>query len=158
MKVRRAVTGDEVTLRSLRLQALTDQPDAFGSTHQRELARTTPDWFRWIDPGPSFILEVTEGEASGIVAGSHDGADASTVQLLAMWVHPLARRTGAADLLVEAVLEWARSELADTATLWVTEGNWSAIRLYQRNGFTLTGQHQRRERDARSELEMSRVL
>src|ERR1700687_1894221 len=55
--VRRAVTGHEPVLRALRLQALTDSPKAFSSTFERELARTTEDWQRWLAPGVTFILE-----------------------------------------------------------------------------------------------------
>jgi hypothetical protein len=54
---RRAALGDEPVLRELRLQALSEAPDAFGSTYERELARTTSDWQRWLSPGVTFILE-----------------------------------------------------------------------------------------------------
>lgn len=44
--VRRAAPGDAPTLRTLRLEALAEAPEAFASTYHRELARTTPDWQR----------------------------------------------------------------------------------------------------------------
>jgi hypothetical protein len=56
-KLRRAELGDEPTLRELRLEALSEAPDAFGSTYEREVARTTADWQRWMSPGVTFILE-----------------------------------------------------------------------------------------------------
>ena len=99
MSVRRAVIGDEPILRELRLQALSDAPDAFGSTYERELARTTSDWQRWLSPGVTFILEEPRG-ASGIVAGGRDGSDPAIVHLMAMWVHPTRRGTDAGDRLV----------------------------------------------------------
>jgi hypothetical protein len=74
MIVRRAVVGDEPILRALRLQALSDAPDAFGSTYERELGRTIWDWRRWLSPGVTFILEGPQGD-SGIVAGSRDAGD-----------------------------------------------------------------------------------
>lgn len=43
--VRRTVVGDEAILRDLRLQAMSDAPEAFGSTYERELwvvSRTRP--------------------------------------------------------------------------------------------------------------------
>jgi len=100
--VRRAVIGDEPVLRALRLQALTDSPGAFSSTYERELARTIEDWRRWLAPGVTFILEVG-GEPCGLVAGSRDPDDFSVVHLMAMWVHPDFRGTGAADVLVSSV-------------------------------------------------------
>jgi hypothetical protein len=57
MNVRRAILGDESVLRALRLEALSDAPEAFGSTYARELARTTADWQRWFAPGITLILE-----------------------------------------------------------------------------------------------------
>ena len=44
LEIRRAVIGDEGVLRDLRVQALTDAPEAFGSTLEREMARTIEDW------------------------------------------------------------------------------------------------------------------
>jgi len=38
-RVRRAQIGDEAVLRDLRLRAMLDAPDAFGSTYEREAAR-----------------------------------------------------------------------------------------------------------------------
>src|SRR5271170_4948620 len=104
--VRRAVIGDETALRALRLQALTDSPRAFSSTYERELARTTEDWRRWLAPSATFFLEA-DGEARGLVAGVSDTHDSSVVHLMAMWVHPDVRGTGAADLLVSSVKGWA---------------------------------------------------
>jgi hypothetical protein len=73
-QVRRAVIGDEPVLRASRLQALTDSPRAFSSTYERELARTTEDWRRWLAPGVTFLLEAG-GEPRGLVAGSRDPHD-----------------------------------------------------------------------------------
>jgi hypothetical protein len=69
--VRRAVPGDEAVLRRLRLDALTEAPEAFASTYARELARTTADWQRWLSPGITLILEEA-GTPRGLVAGMHD--------------------------------------------------------------------------------------
>ena len=51
MNTRRAAIGDEALLRTLRLEALRLEPHAFGSTYERELARTVDDWRRWMSPG-----------------------------------------------------------------------------------------------------------
>jgi GNAT superfamily N-acetyltransferase len=156
--VKRAMYGDEPTLRSVRLRALTDAPDAFGSTLEREIARTDSDWSRWIEPNPTFLLEAPSLGAVGMVAGAMDEFDPSAALLLAMWVDPASRGTGAADLLVQAVVDWARTNNATTLSLCVIEGNVSAIRLYERTGFILTGQCRSRERDERTELTMQLVL
>jgi GNAT superfamily N-acetyltransferase len=136
--VRRAVIGDEPVLRALRVQALTDSPSAFGSTLERELARTTEDWRRWMAPGVTFILEAS-GEPRGLVAGSHDKNDISMVDLMAMWVHPDLRGTGAADALVSSVKTWATEVGATQVRLNVVENNSRARRCYERAGFRATG-------------------
>ncbi len=157
MRIRRAAVGDEKTLRGLRLQALSDAPEAFGSTYERELARTTTDWQRWMSPGVTFILDAPEG-ANGIVAGSRDTTDASVVQLMAMWVHPAIRGSGAADELVAAVLAWAESVGARLVRLDVMRANARALRFYERNGFRLTGREAVRERDGMLEVQMERQV
>ena len=151
--VRRAVPGDEATLRALRLQALTDDPDAFGSTYERELARTTADWQRWLAPGVTFIVNHGD-EARGLVAGAHDANDRAIVQLMAMWVHPALRGTGAAAALVAALLAWAAAQGGRDVRLLVIARNDRARRFYERHGFTATGRQLLRERDGATEIEM----
>lgn len=152
--VRRAVIGDERVLRALRLQALTDSPRAFSSTYERELARTTEDWRRWLAPGVTFILE-EGGEPRGLVAGLRDKDDPTVVQLLAMWVHPDVRGAGAADLLVSSVKAWAAQVGATQVRLNVVEGNHRARRCYERSGFRATGRQGVIERTGDVEIEMT---
>src|SRR5262245_60465044 len=120
MITRRAAPGDEPILRDLRIQALTDAPEAFGSTLERELARTVEDWRGWMSPDPTFILE-NAGAPRGIVAAKRDETVAGIVHLMAMWVHPDARGFGGGEALVAGVLAWARSEGATAVQLQVVE-------------------------------------
>jgi ribosomal protein S18 acetylase RimI-like enzyme len=151
--VRLAIPGDEPILRALRLEALSDAPDAFGSTYERELARTNADWRRWLSPGATFLLTDDDGP-KGIVAGAHDAADPGIVQLMAMWVHTSLRGHGAADALVLSVLAWSSAEGARATRLAVIESNTRARRCYERNGFRDTGKREVRERDGVVEMEM----
>jgi GNAT superfamily N-acetyltransferase len=153
IRVRRAIPGDEPALRALRLQALSDTPDAFGSTYERECARTAADWQRWISTGATFIADGPDG-AGGLAAGLHDEHDRSVVHLMSMWVHPALRGSGAADALVAAVLAWAAEEGAREVRLHVVAGNDRAERSYERNGFRRSGRELVRERDGRVEVEM----
>jgi len=153
--LRRAVPGDEPLLRELRLQALSEAPDAFGSTYERELARTPSDWQRWMSPGVTFILCEPAG-ARGMVAAVRDETDLAVVHLMAMWVHPAIRGSGAADELVAAVVAWAASEGAGLVRLKVIDGNDRARSFYERIGFIPTGHESTRERDGRIEILMER--
>jgi GNAT superfamily N-acetyltransferase len=152
--VRRAVTGDEAVLRVLRLQALADSPGAFSSTYERELARTTEDWGRWLTPGVTFFLEAG-GEACGMVAGVRDSQDASIVHLMAMWVHPDQRGKGGADALVLSVKDWAAEVGATQVRLKVVESNDRAWRCYERAGFRATGRQGVVEKSGDVEMEMA---
>lgn len=143
--VRLAAIGDEHVLRSLRLQALADSPGAFSSTYERELARTIEDWRQWLAPGVTFILQLG-GDPSGLVAGKRDPHDFSVVHLMAMWVHPNVRGTGAADLLVSAIKDWAVQVGAAQVRLNVVQTNCRARRSYERAGFRATGRQRVLER------------
>ncbi len=153
--VRRAVLGDEPLLRTLRLQALSEAPEAFGSTLDRELTRTLVEWQRWLSPSATFLLLTPAGPA-GMAAGVPDAVDPALVHLMAMWVHPDHRGSGAADLLVDAVLAWAERVGAKTVELDVIQGNRPAQRLYQRHQFRATGHTAIRERDGAVEIRMAR--
>ena len=157
MTVRRAAPGDEPILRAVRLQALSDTPGAFGSTYERELARTPADWQRWMSPGATFILDDADGP-KGIVAGMHDESDAAVVHLMSMWVDPALRGSGAAEALVASLLAWAETEGARQMRLAVIQTNDRARRFYERLGFRENGRHGVRERDGAIEVEMERAV
>ena len=153
--VRRAVIGDEPVLRELRLQALTDSPRAFSSSYEREAARTTEDWRRWMAPGVvTFILEA-DGQARGLVAGTRDANEASVVHLMAMWVHPQLRGIGAADALVTSVKAWAAEVGATEVRLNVVENNTRARKRYERAGFRATGRQGVVDKSGDIEIEMA---
>jgi RimJ/RimL family protein N-acetyltransferase len=151
--IRRAVIGDEAILRSLRLQALTDSPSAFSTTYEREAARTTEDWQRWMSPSVTFLVEAG-GQARGLVSGSHDADEPGVVLLRAMWVHPQLRGTGAARALVSSVKAWAVEGGASEVRLDVVENNLGARRCYERAGFRPTGRTGIVEKTGDVEVEM----
>jgi ribosomal protein S18 acetylase RimI-like enzyme len=152
LAVRRAMVGDEHILRALRLEALAEAPEAFGSNCERELARTTLDWRRWLAPGVTLVLE-DAGAARGLVAGVLDPQDPGIVYLMSMWIHPALRGSGAADVLVAEHLVWARAAGARSVRLDVFATNVRARRLYERHGFRGTGEQTVRD-DGRLELRM----
>lgn len=99
-------------------------------------------------------------EVDGTVAGTASGGDGDTTgaaALTAMWVDPRFRKQGVGDALVQRVIEWAREAGYGQLFLWVVEGNGSAERLYERNGFRRTGAVQD-VRPGELEYEMSRPL
>jgi ribosomal protein S18 acetylase RimI-like enzyme len=137
-EVRRAALSDVDAVRALRIEALTDAPEAFGSTLKRELARTPSDWQRWFSPGTVFFLLVDE-VPRGMACGVPDKVEPEVGHLLAMWVHLNFRGAGAANELVATLKQWALDSGKRELRLQVAERNARARRCYERAGFQLTG-------------------
>jgi ribosomal protein S18 acetylase RimI-like enzyme len=124
--------------RALRLEALREAPSAFGSA--------LADWqgagdteSRWRDRLARVAFNVVAffGQAPvGMVSGNHHPPE---VELISMWVAPLARGKGVGDQLVDAVVDWATVQGALRVVLSVKTGNCRAIHLYQRHQFVETG-------------------
>ena len=146
---------DWALYRRVRLEALREAPYAFGSTYAREKDRSEADWRHAVRTRTRFIAEV-DGVAVGTSSGG-DGDASGAAALTAMWVDPGFRRQGIGDALVQRVIEWARETGYRELFLWVVDGNGSAERLYERNGFRRTGAAQE-VRPGELEYEMSRSL
>ncbi len=156
MVVRQLGIDDVDILRTIRLEALRSDPDAFGSTLEREESRTEDDWRAWLGRGATFAADADDGPAGLVVA--IPGNDPRTVGIYAMFVSARARQQGIGRALVEAAVEWAASTGAERATLLVIDGNTLAAALYESCGFAYTGESERRERDGAVELAMARVI
>jgi ribosomal protein S18 acetylase RimI-like enzyme len=156
INARRLVLNDLPLLKSLRLEALSEDPDAFGSTYEREVDRTDDEWQRWFTLGAVFVASQGSDDAVGLAAGFRDVGGEDVAHLVSMWVRPAHRGTGAADALVAAVLDWAQSEGLPVVQLNVLGGNVRATKLYTRHGFYPTGTTSIRDRDGAVEIEMQR--
>jgi ribosomal protein S18 acetylase RimI-like enzyme len=138
----RAIGSDDWELaRDVRLAALRDAPDAFASTYAREAAYTEERWRGWFhDRFGMFIAYVEDRAEPAGLAGVYEEDGAAN--LVSMWVRPDARGRGVGEALVNAAAGWARTRGRDTLYLWVAEANEPARRLYERYGFTPTGDRQ----------------
>lgn len=133
----RVTEDDWRLLRSVRLAALAEAPDAFGSSHAEEASFVEGDWREWIRDWATF-LAVRGDQAVGLAAGLATD-DPGERRLIAMWVDPEHRCHAVAASLVDAVRRWARDDGAARLSLWVTRTNEPATRLYRRLGFTAMG-------------------
>lgn len=142
--VRATTLDDWRAMREIRLQALRDAPDAFASTYAREIAFEPAEWHRRATRDGSFLAFLPDGESDGELAGLAGGyeEEPGVVELISMFVRPQARGHGVGEALVDAVAAWARNRNATSMHLWVTEMNKSALRLYERCGFTATSERQ----------------
>jgi len=125
--------------RAIRLRALADDPDAFGSTLAREDAFTPAEWRARLAGEAAVFLAVVAGEDAGTAVGAPWRERPGVAGLFGMWVAPAARGRGLGDRLVRAVISWARDGGFARLVLEVGDANANAVRLYERHGFVATG-------------------
>jgi len=136
IKVRRLEARDVTSYRELRLEGLKNHPEAFASAWEDEAGQPASWWTErletnivlggWIDDSP--LIGIAGLRVNTAVKLRHRG------MLVGMYVRPHARGTGLAALLVQRVIEQARS-LAEELSLTVVASNTVAYRLYSAAGF-----------------------
>ena len=136
--IKRLAADEGLRLRTIRLRALADAPDAFGSTYDETAARPMDSWTKQLQEIDTFVAAV-DGEDVGLVRGAHDDLRPDAAWLISMWVAPEARGQGVGEALIDAVVEWARVRGARRMLLDVGDHNQPAIALYARKGFEPNG-------------------
>ncbi len=141
--VRETMMADWQAWRDIRLQALRDAPDAFASTFAEQNTLGEDHWRQRVASDGLFLAwipEVSAAEPAGM-AGGYQAAP-GTVELISMFVRPQARGRSVGEALIDAVIGWALERDATSVHLWVTETNKHARLLYERCGFSVTGERQ----------------
>jgi GNAT superfamily N-acetyltransferase len=146
MDVRRIQPDEWALLKELRLRALKDSPQAFGQSYESAESEPDEEW-------RSTARAAAEGDRRAWFIARDDDPAATEVGLVqarrrppdeclvfSMWVAPAARRGGVGRALIDAAADWARSWGARRIVLWVTGLNESAVRFYERLGFTLVNE------------------
>lgn len=138
--IRRLEAADAAAYREIRLEGLERHPEAFGSTYEAEAALSPEEFVRRVTEVPTFAAECC-GRLLGLVGLARESGVKRRHRgtLIRMYVRPEARGTGAADALVEAVLDHARAEGLDAVLLAVITEAEPARRLYERHGFKVYG-------------------
>lgn len=102
-------------------------------------------------PERSYRYELTENSASTLLVAESNGSLRSVVGFIGCWlvadevhistlaVHPSYRGLGIGTRLLEAILDQAAGQGAETATLEVRASNTMAINLYRKTGFEVVG-------------------
>jgi RimJ/RimL family protein N-acetyltransferase len=165
LRVRHVLAQEHVSLQALRLASLSSDPEAFESTHARELAQTRDWWEQWAARSQdgrtqrTFVLVDDEDRWLGLALVRIDDDRPTTAALNAMWVSPVARGRGGSGMLCDACVAWAIEQGLRELTLTVVIGNERARRAYEAAGFVICGQTTW-SRDGRTleEFVMSRAL
>lgn len=142
----RADVRDASSLRAIRLEALRDTPEAYGSTYEESLG-----WSRWkwrrVARDWNYYLAHCDGVVKGMASGGYNDAHPGTCWLYGMYVSAQQRGTGLADQLVDAVATWARGEGAHQLYLHVTRSVERARAFYAKMGFVENGEQIVMDRD-----------
>ncbi|HEY5518603.1 MAG TPA: GNAT family N-acetyltransferase [Cellulomonas sp.] len=137
---------DWQVVRDVRLRALRDSPQVFGSTLAREEGFREQHWRMRLRSSPWWVARragPTGSSAVGLASMiSEPGSASDDRHVVGLWVDPGERRQGAGTALLAAVVAAARAEEARTVSLWVADDNDAAVRLYGRLGFSPTGERQ----------------
>jgi ribosomal protein S18 acetylase RimI-like enzyme len=132
----------------VRTRALRDAPYAFESRLENDERRPDADWAEWADRAArgeqtTIVLALDDdGHAAGMAGGFLEPDDRDAAIVFGVWVEPRERRGGLAARLVAAVEAWAAARGLARLTLWVTETNEPALRLYERLGYRDLGERQ----------------
>jgi ribosomal protein S18 acetylase RimI-like enzyme len=161
IELRAMSAGDWQAWRSVRLAALTEAPDAFGSRLHEWADAPEDRWRARLSISGALDLlafDTDRDRPVGMASGVPDPDDGTRATLISMWVDPVARGRGVAEALITAITGWAASSGAVALGLSVMPDNIAARRTYARNGFAPSSEPGGLLPDGRRELVMGRDL
>lgn len=138
--IRRLKQGEARLYRELRLEALRESPEAFGTSLAAALARDERSWIDQADAsasGPDRATFIVVAERPiGLAALYRDAGDPKVGELIQMWVAPELRGGPVAAELLGAIFRWAGETGFSRVRAEVMAGNARALGFYRRCGFT----------------------
>ena len=149
--LRRLTPDDWAVLRDVRLRALADSPDAFGSTLEREEPFDEKEWRRRC-VRPVWVAEVDGRPVAMAGAFSTDGV----LQVWGMWTDPDHRGRGLAHALLDVLVGRAVDEDRPVA-LHVNTTNAGARAFYDGYGFVGTGELEPLRPGSEQRIELMRI-
>jgi ribosomal protein S18 acetylase RimI-like enzyme len=125
--------GEGDRWRCIRLKALREAPYAFGTTYAEATQWSVARWEAQVVEFATFVAVRDERDIGVARGAAHHRSDA--LELVSLWVDPMARRRGIAAQLIDKVATWATAAGATVLVLDVVADNPAAIALYDRAGF-----------------------
>ncbi len=153
LDIRRAVASDAEVFRDLRLLALQNEPDAYGSTFAESSLRPSTEWITMVT-SMNYYLAFDGERAVGMASGGEYAPYPYARWLYGMFVRPEYRGTGVAHDLVREVARWTREQGSDQLGLHVTTTVHRAVAFYERLGFVKSGPPEPMDRDRRLLLQV----
>jgi GNAT superfamily N-acetyltransferase len=147
LSIRHCGPDDWRDLRAIRLEALADTPDAYGSTYEESSRWSDAQWKKAASSWQYYLAD-RDGRVVGMISGGLNDAYPGTRWLYGMYVTPSERGTGTAAQLVRAIDDWASAHGVDEVYLHVTTTVPRARAFYERIGFRPTGESFQMQRDS----------
>lgn len=152
--VRRVRPDDWAPFKALRLAALLDSPENFGSTYEDTVLLPDAEWQARTEKNASaadwaFYVAVDDvsGEFAGMWGVIPHPSRPATAWVVGVYVASGARGTDVATRLNDACVAFARTTEAKELILHVRDDNGRARRFYERCGWVLTGESELDEKD-----------
>lgn len=146
MLIRRLSEADGAEFRALRLRALQESPEAFGSSYEETAAQPAEYLTRWLRSDPdtphNFFLGAFDPVMIGMVGFARESRLKTRHKgsIRSMYVAPEARGKGIGRALLEYAIAEARCQPGlEQIALLVVSTNPGARRLYASCGFTVYG-------------------
>ncbi|MBO1753749.1 N-acetyltransferase [Allobranchiibius sp. CTAmp26] len=127
--------------REVRLAALRDAPEAFGSTSAEWEDADEARWRARLVDVPLHALADLDGLPAGVLSATAPD-ETGRLEFISMWVAPFARGRAVGGALIEYALRWVASRYPEVpVVLQVRKHNAPAIALYERHGFVIVGEN-----------------
>ena len=141
--IREAAVSDLEQFRQLRLYALQESPTSFPGEYSTYVDHPDSFWEERLKTDQNQTIFFAEHESqligmTGIRRGEWPKTK-HTAQIWGVYVRPEWRGHQIGGALIEACTDWAKQKGVNTLHLGVTAASTSAIRCYERCGFTISG-------------------
>src|SRR5665213_739 len=146
LTIRQCGPTDWRDLRTIRLEALGDTPEAYSSTYEESVRWSDAQW-KNAASNRLYYFAYRDRRVLGMVSGGFNDAHPGTRWLYGMYVTPSERGSGTAALLVRSIADWAKSQGVDEIYLHVGSSVPRARAFHERVGFRLTGEAFQMDRD-----------
>lgn len=125
-------------VKAIRLEALQNDPQAFGSTYEKESLRTDEEWMKSVASSEDEIFVCAEAAGKYIALVGAFQKDQNTWMVKAMYVQSEYRGTGVSDALMQKIVSTIAAKSPEAQIkLMVNVTQLAAVRFYERHGFVI---------------------